>query len=96
VRVVAFKRDGCGMCAFFEAAVKPALLATFAESLTLEERALGDARTLAPVVVVLGAKRTLFVGLPAQDAPAKVLDAVRAALEGDAGTDDAMAVHVAG
>ncbi len=95
VRVLAYKRPGCASCAFFEAAVKPALLAELDESVTLEERELGNARTLAPIVVVLGARRTLFVGLPTEDAPARILEAVREAREGGAGDGGAMTVHVA-
>jgi hypothetical protein len=83
VRVIAFKRVGCGSCAFFEAAVKPALLATYEDGITLEERDLGRARTGAPLVLVLGARRTLFIGLPIQDAPARILEAVREAIESE-------------
>jgi hypothetical protein len=94
VRVIAFKRPGCSACAFFEAAVKPAILAGIDESVALEERDLGRAQTVAPLIVVLGARQTLFVGLPAESAPARILDAVREALDGQP-NDAPMTVYVA-
>jgi predicted double-glycine peptidase len=94
VRVVAYKRVGCGACAFFEAAVKPALLATFGDVVTIEERDLGDARTAAPVVIVVGARRHLFIGLPDENAPGRIIDAVREAIESEPAPGGAMTTHV--
>jgi hypothetical protein len=96
VRVVAFTRAGCSACAFFHAAVKPALLATFGETIVLDERPLGRERTVAPIVVVHGGHRALFIGMPAEDPCGVVIGAVQRAI--DAGGDGAgtMVVHDAG
>jgi hypothetical protein len=92
-RVVVYKRKGCGSCAFFEAAVKPALLAMHGDAMDLVERDLGKAHTYAPLIVVLGSRSALFVGLPANDAIERVSAAIQEALGEGAG--DAMTVHVA-
>jgi hypothetical protein len=96
VRVVAFTRAGCTACAFFHAAVKPALVATFGDAIVLDERPLGRERTVAPIVVVHGGRRALFIGMPGEDPCGVVIGAVQRAL--DAGGDGAgtMAVHDAG
>ena len=44
-RLVAFTRTGCTACAFYHAAIKPALLATFGDAIAIDERDLGSART---------------------------------------------------
>jgi hypothetical protein len=93
VRVIAFKRAGCPACAFFEAAVKPALLATFADAIALDERDLGELPADAPLVLVLGSRRALFIGLPAGDAIEPILAAVRDAL-GEEATSGELMVHV--
>jgi hypothetical protein len=80
VRVVAFKRKGCSACALYDAVVRPGLSAEFGESIDFDERDLGDARTEAPVIVILGARDALFVGLPEGEPYAPVHEAVLVAL----------------
>ncbi|MGO8999922.1 MAG: cysteine peptidase family C39 domain-containing protein [Polyangiaceae bacterium] len=98
VSVVAFKRAGCSACAFFEAAVKPALLATFEDAIALEERDLGNVPSAAPLVLVFGAGRTLFVGLP-DDAIERLTIAIQEAMAQvpaeSASAEPAMIVRVA-
>ena len=52
-RLVAFTRKGCPACAFFHAAIKPALMATFSDTIAIDERELGKANAVAPILVVL-------------------------------------------
>jgi predicted double-glycine peptidase len=85
VRVVAFTRKGCNSCAFFHAAIKPALRATFEETIQIDERDLGSTQTLAPLLLVLGARRTLFVGLPSGDPCERVIATVQVAVDAGSG-----------
>ena len=95
VRLVAFTRKGCTSCAFFHAAVKPALLATFGDAILVDERDLGAARTIAPILLVLGGRPTLFVGLPTGDSCGRVLDAVKQTIEAGDASGGEMVVHEA-
>jgi hypothetical protein len=95
VRVVAFTRVGCPTCAFFHAAVKPALVATFAEAITLEERALTNEQTAAPLLVIIGAQRTLLIGLPGDDPCANVLETVKRTIEWGGPPSEALVVKQA-
>jgi hypothetical protein len=83
-RLVAFTRKGCTACAFFHAAIKPALLATFNDAIAIDERDLGSANAVAPILIVLGAPPTVFVGLPLGDSCARVLETTKQAVEGGA------------
>ena len=93
VRLIAFTRKGCTSCAFFHAAVKPALAATFGDAVVIDERDLGSARTVAPVILVLGGRPTLFVGLPGGDACERVLTVVKEAVEGGGESSGPIVVH---
>jgi hypothetical protein len=80
VWVIAFKKKGCSSCAFYDAVVRPGLSGEFGESVAFDERDLGDAKTAAPVLVVLGASDSVFVGLPEGEPYAQIQQAVLAAL----------------
>jgi hypothetical protein len=92
VRLLAFTRKGCTSCAFFHAAVKPALLATFGDAITIDERELGSAQTVAPLLLVLGGRPTLFVGLPSGDSCERVLATVRDAVDAGGKSAEPMAI----
>ena len=94
--LVAYKRAGCGACAFFEAAVKPRLLATFDDAITLEERDLANVEAAAPLVVIVGKRTSLLIGLPDDNASARFIEAVREAIESEPLPDAPMSVHFTG
>jgi hypothetical protein len=81
-RLVAFTRKGCTACAFYHAAIKPALLATFGDAIAIDERDLGRANAVAPLLIVLGAPPAVFVGLPSGDSCARMIEAMQGAVDG--------------
>jgi hypothetical protein len=93
VRLVAFTRKGCPACALFHAAVRPALQATFGEAITIDERDLGRTNVVAPLLVILGARRSLFIGLPPGDPCGAVIEAAKRATETPGEVAEAMTVY---
>lgn len=67
VRLVVWKRPGCASCLLYEAALRPALIAQYGDTLLIDEQDAGRLPVPVPLILVAGAVRVLFLGLPGSE-----------------------------
>lgn len=77
IRIVVYKQAGCPICAFFTAALRPSLEAELGEQVSFDERDVGDARIVVPLVIVRGTSTVALLGV----SPETGFEILKAAIE---------------